>query len=133
MAMKIIACLAGGRNKLAAYKSYKRMNDTMASAGVQIRLPHTICDLTLENIPSVVRETFGGTAVVKVPYSNAGQGVYTITSERELEVWCFIGKYGSVKGKTHLRLSAVYETVASLWQVHRAKLNRAYQMGGRAQ
>jgi hypothetical protein len=27
----------------------------------------------------------GGHAVVKVPYSNAGQGVYTITSPKELE------------------------------------------------
>lgn len=29
----------------------------------------------------------GGIAVVKVPYSNAGQGVYTITSEQELQAF----------------------------------------------
>ena len=32
-------------------------------------------------------QRMGGIAVVKVPYSNAGQGVYTITSEAELDAF----------------------------------------------
>ena len=41
-------------------------------------------DLTLNEIPLWVKR-FGGHAVIKMPYSNAGQGVYTITNEGELE------------------------------------------------
>src|SRR5690606_25202811 len=37
-------------------------------------------------IPMWVRR-MGGVAVVKVPYSNAGQGVFTITSPEELEAF----------------------------------------------
>ena len=36
-------------------------------------------------VPLYVR-SMGYFAVVKIPYSNAGQGVYTITSKAELEV-----------------------------------------------
>lgn len=37
-------------------------------------------------VPLWVR-SFGGHAVIKVPYSNAGQGVYTILSQRELDAF----------------------------------------------
>lgn len=30
-------------------------------------------------------DKLGGFAVIKIPYSNAGQGVYTITSEKEMQ------------------------------------------------
>ena len=40
--------------------------------------------MTKPEIPLWVQR-FGGFAVVKSPYSNAGQGVYTITNEKELD------------------------------------------------
>jgi hypothetical protein len=46
--------------------------------------PETIKDVSKVEVPLWLKK-FGGKAVVKNPYSNAGQGVYTITSEEELE------------------------------------------------
>lgn len=82
----IIACLAGGRNKLMASKAYDAFNTELKKSGLKIRTPETIRDVTLEEIPMWVKH-FGGHAVVKVPYSNAGQGVYTIVSDEELEAF----------------------------------------------
>jgi hypothetical protein len=82
----VIACLAGGRNKMVAAKAYDFYNAELAGSGLAIRTPETIRDVSLEEIPLWVR-SFGGHAVVKVPYSNAGQGVYTITSAAELEAF----------------------------------------------
>ena len=80
----IIGCLAGGRNKLIAAKAYDLLNAKMIGSGLQIRTPETIRDVTLAEIPLWV-ERFGGYAVIKNPYSNAGQGVWTITSQRDLD------------------------------------------------
>ncbi|HHU91559.1 MAG TPA: hypothetical protein GXZ20_00290 [Halanaerobiaceae bacterium] len=80
----IVACLAGGRNKLVAAKAYDFFNAELQDYGLKIFTPETIMDLTLNEIPLWVKR-FGGHAVIKVPYSNAGQGVYTITNERELQ------------------------------------------------
>lgn len=80
----ILACLAGGRNKLMAAKAYEFYNADIADLGLSIRLPETIWDVGWGEIPLWVKR-LGGLAVVKVPYANAGQGVYTITSEAELE------------------------------------------------
>lgn len=80
----ILACLAGGRNKLMAAKSYEFYNADLAPAGLSIRLPETIWDVGWGEISLWVKR-LGGLAVIKVPYANAGQGVYTITSEEELE------------------------------------------------
>jgi len=82
----VIACLAGGRNKLIASKAYELFNGKLSHTGLQIRTPKTIHDVTLQEVPLWV-ERFGGYAVVKNPYSNAGQGVWTITSERDLELF----------------------------------------------
>jgi hypothetical protein len=79
----IIACLAGGRNKMAADKAYEFLNKELAEAGLAVRVPETIRDVAKEEVPLWVR-SMGGKAVVKVPYSNAGQGVYTILTEAEL-------------------------------------------------
>ena len=79
----ILACLAGGRNKMAADKAYEVYNRENSGSGLEIRCPQTIRDVTRAEVPLWVK-SMGGHAVVKVPYSNAGQGVYTITSEREL-------------------------------------------------
>lgn len=80
----IIACLAGGRNKRMASKAYEIFNSELKDANLKIRRPETINDVKFNEIPLWV-DRFNGHAVIKNPYSNAGQGVYTITSERELK------------------------------------------------
>ena len=79
-----LCCLAGGRNKLLANKAYEIYNTELNNHGLKILMPETIKDVSKVEIPLWVKK-FGGKAVIKNPYSNAGQGVYTITSERELE------------------------------------------------
>lgn len=79
----IIACLAGGRNKLIASKAYRYFNVDLTNHGLKIRTPETIWDVNKEDVPVWVKR-LGGQAVIKVPYSNAGQGVYTIVNDEEL-------------------------------------------------
>lgn len=80
----VLACLAGGRNKMIAAMAYELFNAELLGSGLTIIIPETIRDATKEEIPLLIRK-FGGHAVVKVPYSNAGQGVFTITNESELD------------------------------------------------
>ncbi|MCB9050078.1 MAG: hypothetical protein H6556_11660 [Lewinellaceae bacterium] len=80
----IIACLAGGRNKMLASKAYDIFNAELEGSGLEILTPETIWDVSLEEVPIWVRK-LGGQAVVKIPYSNAGQGVFTIVNEQELD------------------------------------------------
>lgn len=80
----VLACLAGGRNKMVAAKAYELYNADLEPMGLEIRTPRTIWDVALNEVPLWVRR-MGGFAVVKVPYSNAGQGVFTITNDAELE------------------------------------------------
>jgi len=82
----IIACLAGGRNKLVASKAYKHFNFEINGIGLKIRTPETIWDVSKEQVPTWVKR-LGGQAVIKVPYSNAGQGVYTIINDSELNAF----------------------------------------------
>jgi hypothetical protein len=82
----IIACLAGGRNKMVAAKAYDFFNSELSSHGLKINTPETIWDVNKAEIPLWVRK-MGGHAVIKVPYSNAGQGVYTIVSQKELDAF----------------------------------------------
>ena len=49
-----------------------------------IHTPETYSNVPKPDIPLRVT-TWGGHAVLKVPYSNAGQGVYTVTNAKELE------------------------------------------------
>merc|ERR1712188_187461 len=79
----VVSCLSGGRNKLMADKAYEFFNAELASSNLAIHMPETIRDVRKAEIPLWI-ERFGGNAVVKVPYSNAGQGVYTITNEKEM-------------------------------------------------
>ncbi len=79
-----VACLAGGRNKLVAAKAYDMYNSELRGSGLRINLPETIWDVMKEEIPLWINK-MGGQAVIKVPYSNAGQGVFTIVSEEELD------------------------------------------------
>lgn len=80
----VLVCLAGGRNKMLADKAYDFFNAENRDVGLHIHRPYTQRDVTLEEIPYYV-EAMGGIAVIKNPYSNAGQGVYTITSQDELD------------------------------------------------
>ena len=80
----VIACLAGGRNKMVAAKAYDFFNGELAGSGLRIHAPETIRDLAKVEVPLWVNR-WGGQAVVKVPYSNAGQGVFTITNAAELD------------------------------------------------
>jgi hypothetical protein len=82
----LVACLAGGRNKTVAAKAYDLFNADMRGAGLRIRTPTTFWDVAWREVPLRV-ELLGGQAVVKIPYSNAGQGVFTITNPGELEAF----------------------------------------------
>ena len=79
-----IACLAGGRNKMVAAKAYDIFNAELQEHGLRINTPETIWDVSKNEVPLWVKK-MGGHAVIKVPYSNAGQGVYTIVTEQELD------------------------------------------------
>lgn len=93
----IIVDLAGGRNKLVAAKAYEFFNSKykghgkkqkqsktknpkillffsifFPQIGLTLRVPETINDVSKPEIPLWV-DKFGGQAVVKVPYSNAGK------------------------------------------------------------
>ena len=81
-----LVCLSGGRNKLLASKAYDIFNSELAEQGLGINTPETIRDVNKVEVPLWLQR-FGGYAVVKDPYSNAGQGVYTITSEAELDAF----------------------------------------------
>lgn len=78
-----IACIAGGRNKMIAAKAYDYFNGTLAEHNLKIQTPETIWDVHAREIPLIVRR-MGGQAVIKIPYSNAGQGVFTIVNDKEL-------------------------------------------------
>ena len=80
----ITACLAGGRNKMVAAKAYDIFNTELHASGLKINTPETIWDVRKNEVPLWVKK-MGGHAVIKVPYSNAGQGVYTIVTEEELD------------------------------------------------
>ena len=80
----VVACLAGGRNKMVAAKAYDIFNAEVQPYGLKINIPETIWDVRKNEVPIWVRK-MGGHAVVKVPYSNAGQGVFTIVTPEELD------------------------------------------------
>lgn len=82
----VLACLAGGRNKLLAAKAYELANASLRPKGLHIRVPETIWDVPASEVPLWVAR-MGGKAVVKNPYSNAGQGVYTIVNQAELDAF----------------------------------------------
>jgi hypothetical protein len=79
----VVACLAGGRNKLLAHKAYERLNSRLHGTGLEVRTPFTVADVQLDRVGDLVA-ALGGRAVVKVPYSNAGQGIHIITDRAEL-------------------------------------------------
>ena len=80
----IVACLAGGRNKTAAAKAYEQFNGRHRHQGLEILTPESFTNVRKAEVPLRVNQ-LGGKAVVKVPYLNAGQGIYTVVNERELK------------------------------------------------
>ena len=80
----IVVCLAGGRNKMVAAKAYDIFNSELHGYGLKINMPETIWDVSKAEIPLWIQK-MGGQAVIKVPYSNAGQGVFTIINQQELD------------------------------------------------
>ena len=85
----LVACLAGGRNKALASYAYQRFNDELEkkASNLTIRQPYSLINVSKCDIPSIIQNdaNFRGKAVIKVPYSNCGQGVYTIINQRELD------------------------------------------------
>lgn len=82
----IVACLAGGRNKTTAAKAYEMLNGKLRESGLQIHFPETHTNVGKREVPLLAAQ-FGGRLVVKVPYLNAGQGIYTIVNQRELDAF----------------------------------------------
>ncbi len=80
----VFTCIAGGRNKMLAAKAYDIYNAELDGSGLKIQIPETIWDVSHAEVPIWVQK-MGGIAVVKNPYSNAGQGVWTITNGLELD------------------------------------------------
>ena len=80
----LVACLAGGRNKTSAAKAYELFNGKYRSRGIEIQTPISFTNVRKAEVPLTVAQ-LGGKAVVKVPYLNAGQGVFTLVDDDELE------------------------------------------------
>lgn len=69
---------------MMAARAYEFLNSEIIDSGLAIRIPDTIRNVSKNEIPLWL-DSMGGHAVIKVPYSNAGQGVYTITNAAELD------------------------------------------------
>ena len=75
-----------------AARAYEFLNAELQDTGLSVRTPETIRNVAKSEIPLWL-DSMGGHAVLKVPYSNAGnkfflmvgQGVYTITNPKELQ------------------------------------------------
>ncbi|MFT5292559.1 MAG: hypothetical protein ACI82F_004647 [Planctomycetota bacterium] len=82
----IVACLAGGRNKTTAARAIAMANGELRGSGLEIDSPETYTNVRREEVPLLV-DQLGGKAVVKIPYLNAGQGIYTIVNQEELDAF----------------------------------------------
>lgn len=80
----IEACLAGGRNKEVASRAYDVFNAEFEESGINIFTPKTFTNVSYNELKKYY-QILGGSMVIKVPDSNAGQGVYTVVSEEELD------------------------------------------------
>ncbi|MCH7399384.1 hypothetical protein MM236_15385 [Belliella sp. DSM 107340] len=80
----IEACLAGGRNKEVASAAYDRFNEEFKDKGISIFTPDTYRKVKYSELDHHF-DLLGGSMVIKVPDSNAGQGVYTVVNKNELE------------------------------------------------
>lgn len=85
----IITCIAGGRNKNIASYAYKLFNADQSknSTKLGIREPYTLINVQKQEIKLLIENdaNLNKKAVIKVPYDNCGQGVYTIVNDYELK------------------------------------------------
>ena len=116
----VLVCLAGGRNKLLASKAYDLFNASQQEHGLRIRTPETIWDVSRAEVPLWVQR-MGGVAVVKNPYSNAGQGVYTITGPAELEAF--------MESEQAYDVFIVQALIGNLGWSSRSEAGRLYHVG----
>lgn len=82
----VLTCLAGGRNKALAARAYADLNTELAATGLRIHTPETVPLVPLAEVRAAVA-SFGGAAVIKTPYSNAGQGIFTVVGPGELDAF----------------------------------------------
>lgn len=80
----IEACLSGGHNKEVASAAYDSFNEEFAEKGISIFTPKTFRKVKYSELQSHL-DRLGGSMVIKVPDSNAGQGVYTVVNQKELD------------------------------------------------
>ncbi|SIT04506.1 ATP-grasp domain-containing protein [Belliella pelovolcani] len=80
----IEACLSGGRNKEIASAAYDVFNEQFKDKGIGIFTPKTFRKVKYAELQGHF-DRLGGSMVIKVPDSNAGQGVYTVVSQKELD------------------------------------------------
>jgi glutathione synthase/RimK-type ligase-like ATP-grasp enzyme len=69
--------------QMLAAKAYDLHNAELKGTGLAINTPETMWNVRKAEVPLWVGR-MGGIAVVKVPYANAGQGVWTIVNQQEL-------------------------------------------------
>jgi hypothetical protein len=82
----ISACLSGGRNKHLANLAYRRFNEAWSGRGLGISFPATRSGVPPGQVAEIVAQ-FGGRAVIKQPYSHAGEGVWPVVSEEAVAEW----------------------------------------------
>lgn len=81
----IEVCFAGGRNKQIAAIAYLELNKQLHKSNLQINYPKTMININKQQMPDLIKNVYNGSAVIKVPYSNKGQGVYTILNSNDLD------------------------------------------------
>lgn len=79
----IIACLAGGRNKITAAYAYEKFNKKHSDVGLKMNFPLTRINVAYSDLRESVK-AMGYKCVIKIPYSNAGQGVFVIHSKKDM-------------------------------------------------
>ncbi|KAJ1935727.1 hypothetical protein EC988_008398, partial [Linderina pennispora] len=62
----VIACLAGGRNKMMAARAYEIFNSEMRGYNLSVRMPLTVYNVVRDEIPVWI-DSMGGHAVIKNP------------------------------------------------------------------
>ncbi|KAJ2353791.1 hypothetical protein IWW50_004773 [Coemansia erecta] len=82
----VVACLAGGRNKTMAARAYEMLNAELQPHGLAVRVPETAYNVARRDIPQWIHR-MGGRAVIKNPYSNAGQGVWTVATPADMHAF----------------------------------------------
>jgi len=116
----IVVDIAGGRNKIMAHAAYTEFNEKHALDGIKIELPKTEINVPKNDIPALFQK-FHKEIVVKIPYSNAGQGVFTILNEKELD------DFMKIPGIYDCYL--VQELIAAPTEIRKSQMDRIFHTG----